>query len=204
MKKLFRRALICTLAAALIFTVSLLRDQKALETRLIRLHVVGASDTEEDQRQKLLVRDAILGSIGKDLEDAASPEQARAYLQKNLPKLQAIAKTTLEELGNPAPARVTLEKEAFPRRVYDSFTLPAGIYESLRITIGEGKGHNWWCVAFPSLCLPAAGKDLETVAAEGGLSGPLTGAITGEKPYALRFYLLDLLGSWQAQRKSHQ
>ena len=196
MKKAIRRLLLCTLAAGIIFTASLLRDQKTLESGLIRLHVVGASDSSLDQQRKLRVRDAVLNCIQKDMEKACSREEAETYLREKLPKLQKAAQTALRQLGVTDPVQVSLRREQFPRRVYDSFTLPAGDYESLRVIIGEGKGRNWWCVAFPSLCLPAAGQDIETVAEENGFSRSLTGAIRGEKPYQLRFYLLDLLGSW--------
>ena len=89
---------------------------------------------------------------------------------------------------------VTLCKEAFDTRYYDTFTLPAGIYEALRITIGEGEGHNWWCVAFPSLCLSATSEEFADKAAGAGFPDSLTGALDGEEKYEVRFFLLDALG----------
>ena len=76
----------------------------------------------------------------------------------------------------------------------DTFTLPAGIYEALRITIGEGEGHNWWCVAFPSLCLSATSEEFADKAAGAGFPDSLTGALDGEEKYEVRFFLLDALG----------
>lgn len=202
MKKLIRRVGICLFAAGFLWTGGLIRDQKALEESLIRLHVVANSDSDRDQQQKLQVRDAILASIQGAMCQLSDRNAAQDYLQENLPKLQAIANKTLEKLGSPHRAAVSLCEEAFDTRYYDTFTLPAGIYESLRITIGEGEGHNWWCVAFPTLCLPAVSQEVDAVAADAGLSQPLRGAITGQKPYELRFFFLDLLGKVQTQLAS--
>ena len=81
-----------------------------------------------------------------------------------------------------------------PASYYDPFPLPAGIYEALRITIGEGEGHNWWCVAFPSLCLSATSEEFADKAAGAGFPDSLTGALDGEEKYEVRFFLLDALG----------
>ena len=119
-------------------------------------------------------------------------EAAKVWIGENLPKLEAAANEALAAAGCGDLATVKLQAEEFAARVYDTFTLPAGVYDALRITIGEGEGRNWWCVAFPSLCLPATTEGFEAVAAGAGFSGELTGSLTGE--YELRFYLLDLLG----------
>lgn len=202
MKKLIRRVGICLFAAGFLWTAALVRDQKTLEDSLIRLHVVANSDSDRDQQQKLQVRDAILASIQGAMTQVADRDAARDYLEENLPKLQYIANKTLEKLGSPHRAVVSLCREAFDTRYYDTFTLPAGIYESLRITIGEGEGHNWWCVAFPTLCLPAASQEVDAVAADAGLSQPIRGAITGQEPYHLRFFFMDLLGKVQTKLAS--
>ncbi len=85
-----------------------------------------------------------------------------------------------------------MAREAFPAREYDTFALPAGCYDALRITVGEGQGQNWWCVVFPRLCLPTVSEDFEVEAVGAGFSDTLTGALTGE--YEVRFFLLELLG----------
>ena len=84
--------------------------------------------------------------------------------------------------------------EEFATRYYDTFTLPAGIYEALRITIGEGEGQNWWCVVFPTLCVGATVEEFEETAHCAGFSDGLTGALTGEDGYEVRFFFLDALG----------
>ena len=198
MKKLLIPLLFCFSLAVSVFTVSLLSDRHALREELIRLHEVADSDSREDQSVKLKVRDAVLLTIRDGMEKAGDAQAAKDYLLENIPKIQAAARNCLRSLGCEDEVSVTLCKEDFPRRFYDTFALPAGIYEALRITIGKGQGHNWWCVAFPTLCVPAVSRDMETIASEAGLPDSLTGAMTGR--YQLRFYLLDLLGSWETKR----
>lgn len=189
-----RRVIFCFLLAALVWCGTLLADRDRLNEELIRLHVVAASDSTEDQALKLRVRDAVIDSLHTAMQDIADPQAAKAYLQENLPKIQRIANETLQAAGFDGEAVVTLCKEAFDTRYYDTFTLPAGVYESLRIIIGEGEGHNWWCVVFPTLCVPATSEGFEDVAAGAGFSEALSGALTGDSDYEIRFYLLDILG----------
>ena len=187
-------ALLLAVAAALLWGACTLQRQDALGQKVIRLHVIANSDSEEDQSVKLQVRDAVLNSLQSDLNKIADVNEARAYLQAKLPQIQAVANSVLEATGCDCEAVVTLCKEAFDTRYYDTFTLPAGIYEALRITIGEGEGHNWWCVAFPSLCLSATSEEFASRAAGAGFPDSLTGALDGEEKYEMRFFLLDALG----------
>ena len=100
----------------------------------------------------------------------------------------------LEAAGVDSRAVATLCQETFDIRNYDTFTLPAGVYESLRIVIGEGEGKNWWCVAFPTLCLSATTEGFEEAAQTGGMDAGLTQTLSNGEPYQLRFYLLDAFG----------
>ena len=194
MRKLIRRIGFCFLLAALVWCGTLIADRQTLNEELIRLHVVANSDSDEDQAVKLRVRDAVIESLRSAMEGVADVEEAKAYLQENLPRIQQVANDTLEALGCDCEAVVTLCKETFDTRYYDTFTLPAGVYEALRITIGEGEGHNWWCVVFPTLCVPATSEGFADVAAGAGFSEELNGALTGEEEYEVRFFLLDVLG----------
>ena len=139
----------------------------AARAKLIRLHVVANSDTAEDQRVKLLVRDAVLRAAADALEEETDPEAA---LQNGLPTIEQAANETLCRLGSGDTAKVSLRRELFPTRDYETFRLPAGVYRTLRVTIGTGEGHNWWCVVFPALCLPANAKDLEAVCEAAGFT----------------------------------
>ncbi len=192
MRKLVKRTALCACIAALCWCGGLIADRQTLHEELIRLHVVANSDSQEDQALKLRVRDAVIASLSEAMENITDADQAMAYLQENLPKIQAAANRALAEAGSEDTAVVTLTQETFDTREYDTFTLPAGVYEALRITIGEGEGHNWWCVVFPTLCLPAAGEGFEDVAAGAGFPDGLTAALEGD--CELRFFLLDAMG----------
>ena len=194
MLKALKRISICLLCVCVVWLGMLLGDRQKLRQELIRLHVVAASDSEEDQNLKLQVRDAVIRDLRDAMEDVADASQARAYLQEQLPKLQTLAEETLRAAGCYEKVTVSLGTEEFTTRIYDTFTLPAGVYESLRIIIGQGEGHNWWCVVFPTLCLPATSEGFEDVAAGAGFSEELTGTLEGEEKYEVRFYLLDALG----------
>lgn len=194
MKKLIKCVFACALLAAFVWCGTIIADRQRLNEELIRLHVVANSDSAEDQELKLQVRDAVITSLRQALADVQDTEQAKEYLQKNLPKLQELANRTLDAAGSAQRAVVTLCREGFPTRQYDTFSLPAGIYEALRVTIGDGAGKNWWCVVFPSLCVPQTSQGFSDTAAGAGFPDALSGALTGEEPYQIRFYLLDKLG----------
>lgn len=178
-------------AAALAFRVSL--EQRALAARLIRLHVVAASDDSADQARKLQVRDALLPRIEALTESCADAASAAAALRAALPALQGLA---AEALGTGEPVTADLETESFPRRDYDTFSLPAGPYRALRVTLGAGQGHNWWCVAFPALCLPASLEDFQESAARAEFSEDEIALMTEENRNAeFKFRLLDWLSA---------
>ena len=192
MKKLLKSVMVCSLLVCFVYAGALVADREKLRSELIRLHVVGASDSKADQAVKLRVRDAVLESLQEGLAGVTDVAAARAYIEGHLPQLEAAANRALAAVGCGDTVTVRLQVEEFAARVYDTFTLPAGLYEALRITIGEGEGRNWWCVAFPSLCMSATTEGFEAAAAGAGFSEELTGTLTGE--YEVRFYLLDLLG----------
>ena len=194
MKKLGKRVALCLAAALVIGALGIVRDRMLLKEQLIRLHVVANSDAAVDQAAKLQVRDAVLEVIREDLAGISDVEAAKAYLRENLPKLRAAANAVLKEAGVTDTAVVTLCREAFDAREYDTFSLPSGVYTSLRITVGEGAGKNWWCVSFPALCFTSSREDFVQTAADAGLSRPLSGALTGEAGSEVRFFLLDQLG----------
>lgn len=194
MRKIIKLAALMLAACFTLEFFGLARDKNTLQDSLIRLHVVAASDSQEDQSVKLQVRDAVIAYVDKAMEHVMTADEAKAWLQENLPAIEEAANAVLQKLGLSYEAVVTLQKETFSRRDYDTFSLPSGVYESLRITLGDGAGHNWWCVVFPSLCLPAAGESTQSVAAGAGFSDSLTSTVTMQKGYRVRFYFLDLWG----------
>ena len=194
MQKIVKRVLICLMIWVFFWSLNVIMDRKALNQNLIRFHVVANSDTQEDQLIKLQVRDAVLQSLKHDLESVGDIALARQYIMDNLAKIQDAANDTLKQLGVADRTTVTFCKEQFPMRIYDTFALPAGIYESLRITIGQGDGKNWWCVAFPMLCIPATTEGFANTAAGAGFSTALVHTLSGAPEYQFRFLLLDALG----------
>lgn len=194
MKKIIGRVGVCLLVAACFWCGTLLSDRQRLREELIRLHVVANSDSQEDQVRKLQVRDAVAESLKYDLENIADVELAKQYLQEKLPYIQTVAENTLQALGCEDAVRVSLCRETFDTRVYDTFTLPAGVYHALRIVIGEGQGKNWWCVVFPGLCIPAAVDGMADIAAGAGFPDALNSSLLREEGYELRFGILDAMG----------
>ena len=194
MRKLLRLMAFCALVVCFVWLGALAADRQTLRNELVRFHVVAASDAPEDQAVKLRVRDAVIESLQAEMQNLTDAEQAKAYLRENLPKIREIANQTLAAAGFDDRAEVSLCLEEFNTRVYDTFSLPAGVYESLRIIIGEGEGQNWWCVVFPSLCLPATTQGFEDVACGAGFSEVMADTLTGEDSCEIRFFLLDAMG----------
>ena len=194
MRKAWKKLGICLFVVIMVWTGMLILDRQSLRRELVRLHVVAASDSPEDQTVKLQVKDAVVNSLKEDLGKLHDADDAMAYLQENLPKIERLAKSVLQEAGFEDTVRVSLQLEEFPTRYYDTFALPAGIYQALRITIGEGEGQNWWCVAFPGLCLPATVEGFADVASCAGFSDSLTATLEETEDYEIRFWLLDALG----------
>ena len=196
MAHFWRRLGILALAAgAVTWGAGLLRDSKALEENLVRLHVVANSDSQEDQDLKLQVRDAVVEQLNQVMGTLDSAQAAKDFLSAHLTEIQQTANEVLQEAGSQLKAQVSLALEEFPTRVYDTFQPPAGLYEALRITIGEGEGHNWWCVVFPTLCVPASSEGFQETAEAAGLSDRLAGTLTQDSGgYEIRFRLLDWLG----------
>lgn len=144
MKKLL--AFILTLAAVL-STVRLETTAAGLPDKVLRLHVLAASDSETDQALKLRARDAVMAYLTPLLADCGSRSEAERITEANL---QAIAQIAADAAGQ--RAAVSLARESFTAREYDGFALPAGQYAALRIELEGGGGQNWWCVVFPPLC----------------------------------------------------
>lgn len=187
-KKLRRIGLLAALVA-LVWTGGLLADKERLREEILRLHVVAASDSEADQAVKLRVRDAVLGSLRQGLSDLTDMEQAVAYVEEMIPKIENAANLVLAEAGFADTVQVSLTEWEFPEREYDTFSLPAGVYNALRVVIGKGEGQNWWCVVFPELCMGATTDEFREMSS---FSDGLNDTLTGE--YEIRFWLLDKLG----------
>lgn len=197
-RKTSAAALVAALLALLLLLGigCLLRDRAVLGHGLVRLHVVANSDSPEDQSVKLRVKDGVVDYLSYRLSGAESVDDAKKVLERELPALEALAEQILLESGFSEKATVTLCREPFPIRDYETFRLPSGVYQSLRIVIGSGQGHNWWCVVYPNLCNAATTRGLSDASGDAIPTG-LVHTISGKPGTQVRFYLLDKLGQVQ-------
>ncbi|MBQ3432294.1 MAG: stage II sporulation protein R [Clostridia bacterium] len=149
--------LIITLIFCMLFHFfSFAAECGSVKKDVLRLHILANSDSAADQALKLKVRNALLLAGGDTFEGTQTVELAKQKALKNLDKMEKIATDTLRKNGCMDCVHVSLEKTYFDTRYYTDFTLPAGEYEALKVVIGKGGGHNWWCVMFPALCLAAS------------------------------------------------
>lgn len=185
------------LALVLMFIVQMLpfcRGCSDLYDNMLRLHVIAASDTDEDQRLKLLVRDVLLREGAQIFDGSADVQTAKDKLSPHFHGLEQAAERTLRENGCCDRVQITLERSYFDTRTYGDLTVPAGTYEALCVRIGKAAGHNWWCVMYPPLCLPAATKQTDAVFTADGR------AVLGSSPkYDVRFKVVELYQSAKAK-----
>lgn len=124
-----------------------------ISDEVFRLHILANSDSESDQALKLKVRDRVLLSTEKLFNSAKTKEEAESVISNNLQTIANIAYQEVLDNGYSYNVKAEITKMYFTTRHYTSYTLPSGMYDALRITIGSGNGHNWWCVMYPSLCI---------------------------------------------------
>ena len=167
MRKFFSTAKILCLLLCLLLcdTAVSSAEAKSISSELIRLHVVAKEDTPEATAHKEAVRDALLQTFFTDTADNIAEQ--RAYISDHLEEIGALAVKTLEDRGEKAEVTVTFGDRRLPEKEYAGFTLPEGVYETLTVTVGEGKGSNWWCVLFPPLCMAPAQQTEETARSHG-------------------------------------
>lgn len=130
-----------------------------ISDQVFRLHILANSDSAEDQQLKLKVRDEILKKGEKVFASSNSLEETIELCKNNIALFQQTAEQCLKNNGSDYEVKVYVDKEYFNTREYDEITLPSGIYNALKIEIGQGKGHNWWCVMFPAICLSSVTDD---------------------------------------------
>ena len=147
------------IVVAILFSIcSFAKTSEEIRSDVLRLHVIANSDTSVDQNLKLRLRDYILQE-GKDIfNGSVNVENAVEKIEPVLPELEKSAKAFVNQAGFDYDVKISLSNEYFTTRTYETVTLPAGKYLALRVVIGSGEGHNWWCVMFPPMCVPAADK----------------------------------------------
>ena len=194
MKKRSMIEISVALALVFAFAISAVgfgRECEKVRGEVVRLHVLANSDSEADQAVKLLVRDALLGSGSELFSGEVTARGAADCLNANADKLKAVAEKVLRDNGFDYGADIRLVNEYFTTRSYEGFTLPAGRYTAVKVVLGSGKGHNWWCVMFPPLCLPAAqdrGGNLDTFFDDGELK-----VVESSGRYEPRFKIVEII-----------
>ena len=167
------------------------KEECEIYNSTVRLHVIANSDSEQDQKLKLRVRDAIVEQMST--YNAKTKEEALEYINNDKDNLKKIAEECIKNEGFNNSVSIEIGEESYPTREYEDFALPAGKYTSLRVIIGEGEGQNWWCVLYPPLCTSYAIKPENDEYIDVGFTKEQFNLITGnEKEYKIKFKLLEM------------
>lgn len=179
--------------AGLIFTMATAGIRRAVsasaqvKTDTLRLHIIANSDSDFDQELKLKVRDRVLEYTGELFAEVSGKTEAEALAKYSANEIKSVAEEVIAENGADYSVSVEITNMWFETRSYDGFTLPAGDYDAVRIIIGAGEGHNWWCVMYPPLCVPGAEDALKKY-------GENAKFVTGDG-FEIRFAFLEWLES---------
>ena len=196
--KIWEIALLLGVAVCLLSGARALHTQDELADKVVRLHVLANSDSEEDQALKLQVRDAVLDRAEDLLAQPSSRAEAEGKLRGQLLEFERLAEAVVREAGYDYEVTAELTDTEFPTREYEDFPLPAGEYLALRILIGDAAGRNWWCVVFPPLCT-AASADVPASALAAGFTEDEVRLITEEdRGYVLKFKAVEF---WETLRE---
>ena len=176
------------------------RLQQAISDKVLRFHVLANSDSEADQTLKLAVRDAVGSFMQEKLADVENLEECEMVVRQSLGEIEEAAAETIAENGYDYDVTAELEHTSFPVKNYGSYTFPAGDYEALRIVIGEGNGHNWWCVMYPNMCFSDSMYEVIDEKAETSLQEVLTqeeyDSIIEDSDYKIQFKYLSFLNHY--------
>ena len=139
--------------------VAAVKTSEDISNKVFRLHILANSNSTEDQNTKLMLKNFILEN-SKDVIGGKTLDEAISNAKNNRKEITEMCNEYLKSIGIDYKVVVSVVKEYFKTRVYDDFILPAGKYNSLKIELGEAKGHNWWCIVFPSVCLSACTESM--------------------------------------------
>lgn len=191
--KSFITGFLSVLLVALLLAVLPTEADAEIYTDTLRLHILAASDSEEDQALKLRVRDAILTDFSAELSASSGIGEAKRITESLLSEIEERAEQVVAEAGYAYSVTATLSEEWYDTREYGDLTLPRGIYSSLILRIGSGAGRNWWCVMYPPMCLDLA-TDAPSDDWAGGYTGEELSLITGR--YRVKFKLLEMISDF--------
>ena len=190
---------IALLISVTLGTVSFSAKCDSIRDKMLRMHVIANSDENFDQELKLKVRDAVLEK-GKEIFDGSVTKiDAVEKITPNIDALTEAAKQVIRENGYDYDVKINVGEEYFNTRIYDDcVTLPAGYYTAVTVKIGEGKGHNWWCVMFPPMCLPAAVAETEL---SDVLEKDEVEIVEGGEKYKLKFKIVEIYENFAGKFK---
>lgn len=187
---------IAVCVSVLFSIISFADTSEKIRNEVLRLHVLANSDTKEDQELKLKVRDAIL-EAGDDIFDGTiTIDDAKERIAPRIDYLTAVAENTIRKNGFDYDVFIYLNDEYFSTRTYEYVTLPAGKYMALKVIIGNGEGHNWWCVMFPPMCISAADEEKEL---ENVLSSDEISLVKKNPVFEPRFKIVEIFESIKAK-----
>lgn len=194
MKMFIKIVAVITAFAAVFSVVSFASDCAEVRRDVLRLHVVADSDSETDQRLKLMVRDAVLEKGGEIFDGTVTSDEAERIITPRVNELKSAAEAVLRENGCDYNVEITVGDEYFTTRCYEDFTMPAGVYTAVRVNIGSAEGRNWWCVMFPPLCLPAASADADAFFTEDEMN-----VVSSSPKYEPRFKIVEIYESLKSK-----
>ena len=159
--KLFIKSLCIAFVLTVIYsTLPFEAECTEISKETFRLHILANSDSENDQALKIKVRDRVLEYTEDLFNNAKSKFDAEKVIAENIQDINNVAYAEILNNGYNYPVKTEITNMYFTTRYYNNYTLPSGMYDALRITIGNGKGHNWWCVMYPTICVsPVEEKD---------------------------------------------
>ena len=175
---------------AIIFSIcSFAKTSQEIRSDVLRLHVIANSDSSVDQNLKIRLRDFLLEEGKSIFDGSVNVENAVEKIEPQIPALEKSAKEFIQTSGFDYDVKISLSREYFTTRTYETVTLPAGRYLALRVVIGAGEGHNWWCVMFPPMCVPAADKknEIENVFTEDEIK-----LVESSPKYEIRFKVVEI------------
>lgn len=171
--------------------------QQEIAGKILRFHVLANSDTKEDQKLKLQIRDAVGAKMGEWLKVAESRAECEVIVKKHLTEVADMAEDMAKEAGYDYPVEAFLQEVEFPVKTYGNYTFPPGRYEALNLVIGEGEGHNWWCVMYPNMCFSGTMYEVNEEENEEALREVLTEEeyekVLSSGDYEVRFKYLSFL-----------
>lgn len=126
--------------------------QKRMAEDVFRFHVLANSDSEEDQKLKMKVKERVIGYMHSELPESENADMTKVWAREHMEEIESIAYQTIVDSGYDYDVNVEITKSYFPEKQYGDVVFPAGDYEALRIEIGKAEGQNWWCVLYPNLC----------------------------------------------------